>query len=300
MSSHASHATRSARRASHPSDDSGDRRDGLSTPPLGLASASTPLALGQTSPPRRRIRPHSTTPWPARSVPAAPGPARPQSVLPRWCTSRSPFPNGPNFPAARPRCDSHSSASSDTPHLASDRCISARPPAPPSASWPAPASTTTSAGPRVPTPGSAPTPPPASTSAATRGGISLDPAAASWSTPASPPSRSGRACRATAARGSSRAPAPVGHAPDDRTLSHLLHPLQDLIDVAFPVHAMKQAWRRGGPCGPGRFPHHLTGLGDALEPFATFLRLRAHGVSCRPRPDLEPQDAKHRALLGSG
>src|SRR5213592_3529558 len=70
MSSHAGHATRSARRASHLSDDSGDRRDGLSTTPLGLASASTPLALGQTSPPRRRIRPHSTTPWPARLAPA--------------------------------------------------------------------------------------------------------------------------------------------------------------------------------------------------------------------------------------
>src|SRR6266487_3758492 len=50
MSSHAGHATRSARRASHPSDDSGDRRDGLSTTPLGLASASTPLALCQTWP----------------------------------------------------------------------------------------------------------------------------------------------------------------------------------------------------------------------------------------------------------
>ena len=91
---------------------------------------------------------------------------------------------------------------------------------------------------------------------------------------------------------------PIVHAPDERTISHLLHPLQDLIDVAFPVHEMKQAWRRGGPCCPGRFPHHLTGLVDALEPCATFLSLWAHGVSCRPRPDLEPQDAKHRALLG--
>src|SRR5437879_5870041 len=51
MSSHAGHATRSARRAYRPSYDSGDRRDGLSTTPLALASASTPLALCQTWPP---------------------------------------------------------------------------------------------------------------------------------------------------------------------------------------------------------------------------------------------------------
>src|SRR2546430_3898227 len=105
----------SPRRAYRPSDVSGDRRDGLSTTPLALASASTPLALCQTWPPRRRIRPHSATPWPARPAPAAPGPATPQSVLPRWCTSPPPLPNGPNFPAAMPRCDSRSSASDDTP-----------------------------------------------------------------------------------------------------------------------------------------------------------------------------------------
>src|SRR2546425_2574330 len=63
-SSHAGHATRSARQASRPSDDSGDHRDGLSTTPLARASASTWLALYQTWPPRRRIRPHSATPWP--------------------------------------------------------------------------------------------------------------------------------------------------------------------------------------------------------------------------------------------
>src|ERR1700704_317185 len=193
-SSPAGHATRSVRRASRPSDDSGDRRDGLSTIPLARASAAPPLALCQTWPPRRRIRPHSATPWPARPAPAPPGPARPQSVLPRWCTSRPPFPNSPILRAVGPRYDSRSSASGDTLRSASDRCISARPLAPPSASWLAPASTTTSAGPRVPAPGAAPTPPPASTSAARRGGISLDPAAAWWSTPASPPSRSGRAC----------------------------------------------------------------------------------------------------------
>src|SRR2546425_13009067 len=92
MSSHAGHATRSARRAYRPSYDSGDRRDGLSTTPLALASASTPLALCQTWPPRRRIRPHSATPWPARPAPPAPGPATPQSLLPRCCTSPPPFP----------------------------------------------------------------------------------------------------------------------------------------------------------------------------------------------------------------
>src|SRR5712691_10859555 len=146
-SSHAGHATRSARQASRPFDDSGDRRDGLSTTPLARASASTRLALYQTWPPRRRDRPHSATPWPTRPAPAAPGPAMPQSVLPHWCTSRSPFPNCPIFPAARPRCGSRSSASGDTPQSASGRCISAPPPAPPPASLLAPASTTTSAGP---------------------------------------------------------------------------------------------------------------------------------------------------------
>src|SRR3989441_2682400 len=200
MSSHAGHATRSARRAYRPSDDSGDRRDGLSTTPLDLASASTPLALCQTWPPRRRIRPHSATRWPARPAPAARGPATPQSVRPRWCTSPLPFPNCPSFPAARPRCDSRSSASGDTPRLASDRCISARSPAPPAASRLAPASTTTSVGPRMPAPASAPTPPPTSTSAAMRGGISRDPDATSWSTPPSPPSPSVLGCRLTALR----------------------------------------------------------------------------------------------------
>src|SRR6266446_9115991 len=198
----AGHATRSVRRASRPSDDSGDRRDGLSTIPLARASAAPPLALCPTWPPRRRIRPHSATPWPARPAPAPPGPATPQSVLPRWCTSRPPFPNSPIFLAGGPRCDSRSSASGDTLRSASGRYISGPPPALLSASWLAPASTTTSAGPRLPARDVVPTPPPVSTSTARRGGISLDPGAASYVTPASPPWRSGQACRATAARGS--------------------------------------------------------------------------------------------------
>src|SRR2546428_1881857 len=113
-SSPAGHATRSVRRASRPSDDSGDRRDGLSTTPLARSSAAPPLALCQTWPPRRRIRPHSATPWPARPAPAPPGPATPQSVLPRWCTSRPPFPNSPIFLAVGPRSASPSSPPVDT------------------------------------------------------------------------------------------------------------------------------------------------------------------------------------------
>src|SRR6266446_1177093 len=198
----AGHATRSVRRAYHPSDDSGDRRDGLSTIPLARASAAPPLALCPTWPPRRRIRPHSATPWPARPAPAPPGPATPQSVLPRWCTSRPPLPNSPILLAVGPRYDSRFSASGDTLRSASGRDIAGPPPALPSASWRAPASTTPSAGPRLPARGVVPTPPPVSTSAARRGGISLDPGAASYVTPASPPWLSGQACRATAARGS--------------------------------------------------------------------------------------------------
>src|SRR5881396_852389 len=82
---------------------------------------------------------------------------------------------------------------------------------------------------------------------------------------------------------------PIVHAPDDGTIPYLLHPLQDFIDVAFPVHEMHQAWRRGAPCGPGRFPHRLAGLVDAVEPFAAFLRRGAREVTRRPRPGLEPR-----------
>src|SRR5260370_21039773 len=159
----AAHATRPVRRASRPSDDSGDRRDGLSTIPLARASAAPPLALCPTWPPRRRIRPHSATPWPARPAPAPPGPATPQSVLPRWCTSRPPFPNSPILLAVGPRYDSRSSASGDTLRSASGRYISGPPPALPSPPWPAPPSTTTTAGPRLPPPGVGATPPPLAT-----------------------------------------------------------------------------------------------------------------------------------------
>ena len=93
---------------------------------------------------------------------------------------------------------------------------------------------------------------------------------------------------------------PILHAPDDGTIPDLLHPLQDLIDVAFPVHEMNQAWRRGSSCGPGRFPHHLAGLVDAVEPCAAFLGRRARKGARRPHPGLKPQDTEHRALLGQG
>ena len=92
--------------------------------------------------------------------------------------------------------------------------------------------------------------------------------------------------------------ASILHAPDDRTIPHVLYPLQHLIDIPFPVHEMNQARWRSRSCGPGRFPHDLPGLVDAVEPFPAFLGLRAWGVARRPCPGLEPQDAEHRPLIG--
>jgi len=94
--------------------------------------------------------------------------------------------------------------------------------------------------------------------------------------------------------------ASILHAPDNRAVPHLLHPLQDFIDIPFPVHEMHQPRRGGSPCSPGRFPHDLTSLVDAVKPFAAFLGRRARRVSRRPRPGLEPQDAEHCPRLGQG
>ncbi len=43
--------------------------------------------------------------------------------------------------------------------------------------------------------------------------------------------------------------ASIWHAPDDRTVPHLLHPLQDFLDVTCSVHTMDQAQRPSEPGG---------------------------------------------------
>lgn len=92
----------------------------------------------------------------------------------------------------------------------------------------------------------------------------------------------------------------VVHAPEDRAILHVLHLLEHLLRIPCPVHGVHQAWGRSRSCGPGRFPHDLPGVGDAVEPLPTGRGLRAGRVAPWPRPRLAPQDAAHGPMLRAG